>query len=330
MFEVISLADFHFLRPAWLLIIPLAIYLLVRMNNRFSAAAQWQKTISPHLLTHLINANKKQSRLRPYQLFIAALILMSLSLSGPAYKPILTPYTQDRAPLVIALQLTDSMLAKDQPPTRLDRAKQKIRDIIKNRPGARTSVIVYSGSAHTVLPLTDDVGLIEIYLDSLEPIIMPQPGNNPGIALALIINLLMNEEIPGTILFMTDGIDSSHLESFENFSQTNPNQLLFLAFGSDDGGRIDTGNETDDAQLAPGIDINGLNKIAKASKGTVVRSSVDDADINRIIRLAHSYLVNAASNDEKIQWHDAGYYLVWLIALVALFWFRRGWTIQWQ
>ena len=330
MFEFISLAEFHFLRPAWLLVIPLAIYLLIRMNNRYSSATQWQKTIAPHLLKHLINTNKKQPRLRPYQLFIAALILMSLSLSGPTFKPILTPYTQDRAPLVIALQLTDSMLAKDQPPTRLDRAKQKIRDIIKSRPGAHTSVIAYSGSAHTVLPLTDDVELIEIYLDSLEPAIMPQSGNNPSSALALVTDILSNEEIPGTILFMTDGVDSNHSESFEKFSQTNLNQIIFLAVGSDQGGRIDSDNMTEGLQLAPGIDMNSLNKIAKASKGTVVRSSVDDADINRIIRLAHSYLVNAASNDEKIQWHDAGYYLVWLIALVALFWFRRGWTIQWR
>ncbi len=73
---------------------------------------------------------------------------------------------------------------------RLERAKQKVADLLASRRGARTAVVAYAGSAHAVLPLTDDTDLVNMYLESLTPEVMPQSGDRPDRALELAASML--------------------------------------------------------------------------------------------------------------------------------------------
>ena len=330
----VALDQFHFLRPHWLLVIPVAIWLHMQLRRGFSAALQWQAAIQPHLLKHLTVSGQGAKRLRPYQLMTAALILASLALAGPAWQREITPFTEDWAPLVIALELTPTMLGIDQSPTRLERAKQKIRDILERRKGARTALIGYAGSAHAVLPLTDDSALIEIYLESLAPTLMPQSGDNAVSALTLADKMLTTEDAAGTILFMTDGIDRTHAADFASHRETSQDQLLFLAFGSAEGGPIPeagAGGQTFGLVdgNAPGIDIGGIDAVAAAGGGPVIRTTPDQGDIDTLSRPIRSHLVNIVQQDEALQWRDFGYPLVWPLAFIVLLWSRRGWTVRW-
>lgn len=318
---------FHFLRPWWLLLIPAAIWLHITLRRAVSAADQWQGIIAPELLEHLVIGRGSVRRLRPYQLQTLLLVVASLALAGPAWERELTPFTEDRAPLVIALELTDSMLGMDQPPTRLERAKQKVADLLAARRGARTAVVAYAGSAHAVLPLTDDTDLVNMYLESLTPEVMPKSGDRPDRALQLAVSMLAREDAPGTILFMSDGIDQGYADSFATTFSDSADQLLVLAFGTESGGLVEGGGVGD---MAPPVDRAGLRAAASAGGGTVIASAVDDGDITTLNRRVQRHLVNAIENDENLQWRDAGYLLVWPLALIALLWFRRGWTVQWQ
>ena len=225
--------QFHFLRPIWLLIIPLALALGYKLRRRFTLADQWRDAISLKLLVHLTVRSETKKRLRPYQLMTVALVLGSLAMAGPTWQREITPFTQDRASLIVALELTPTMLGVDQPPTRLERAKQKIRDILKLRKGARTALIAYAGSAHAVLPLTDDAELIHTYLESLTPDLMPDEGDDASTALILAQTMFEDEQAPSTIIFMTDGIDRTHTSLFSEFLQNSTNtsnQVLFSWF----------------------------------------------------------------------------------------------------
>lgn len=327
------IASLHFLRPWWLLLAPLALLIHWRLRRTYNASQQWKTAIADHLLPHLLVAGSEDKRIRPYQLMTTALLLMSVALAGPAWRKEITPFTEDRAPLVVALEMTPSMLSVDQPPTRLERAKQKLRDILERRKGARTAVIVYAGSAHAVLPLTDDTGLITTYLDSLSPLIMPTEGEDPEAALDLAEEMLAGEPAVGTILFLTDGIDRTVSDRFAEHSENNADQLLFLVFGTDEGGpteAISSGVVRIQAGLAPGTDMNGIRAVADASGAGVLRASVDSGDVDRLIRQIRRHLVNAIDADEQLRWHDAGYYLIWPMALMLMIWFRRGWTVNWQ
>ncbi|MFT5443755.1 MAG: Ca-activated chloride channel family protein [Myxococcota bacterium] len=327
--------DFHFLRPLWLVFIPYAIWLHLRLRRAYSAARQWQGAIAPHLLAHLTVAGGRERRLRPYQLMTALLILTSVVIAGPTWEREITPFTQDRAPLVIAIELTPSMLCTDMQPTRLERARHKLRDLLSLRRGARTAVIVYAGSAHLLLPFTDDTELLEIYLESLHPNLMPTPGDEPTRALELAQALLRKETVPGTLLFLTDGIDTSHAESFANFTKASDQQLLVLGFGGDEGGPIqadglDGGFNFDSDAIAPPLQRAALNTVAAAAGGRVVEAGLGSADITNLMSRIRRHLVDTLNRDKNLAWRDRGYPLVWLVAGCMLVWFRRGWTVQWR
>jgi Ca-activated chloride channel family protein len=227
--------------------------------------------------------------------------------------------------MVIALELTGSMAALDQPPSRLERAKHKIRDLLALRQGARTAVIGYAGSAHAVLQLTDDTALIELYLDALSTEVMPLTGDRPDLAVALARQMLATETAAGTVLFMTDGIDRSHATRFESVFTGSADQLLILALGTADGGLLVGADGP-----APPVDRAGIDTVARAAGGWATAASVDQSDVAALDRRIRRHLVNAIGDDEDLQWRDAGYALVWPLALLSLAWFRRGWTIQWR
>lgn len=328
-------ADFHFLRPWWLLLIPYALWLHSRMRRAYDASLQWQGAIAPELLEHLTVGGRRRRRLRPYQLMTVMLLMMSLAAAGPAWDREVTPFTEDRAPLVVAIELTPSMLGMDQQPTRLERARHKVRDLLERRQGASTAVIGYAGSAHALLPFTDDTALLKVYLEALHPSLMPRAGDAPGRALALAEQLLAAESVAGTVLFLTDGIDRSAADAFADFAARSGDQVLLLAFGGDQGGEIDSdgldrSSLGEAALLAPPVDRVGLEAVASAARGSLVYATHDDDDVVSLGRRIHRHLVDAIEGDERLAWRDRGYPLVWAVAGCMLFWFRRGWTVQWR
>src|SRR5580704_7522002 len=93
----------HFIQPRWLwllLAVPL-IYLSFRIRD--SVRARWKRYIDPDLLDHLIVSPKRRWRLRPIHMICALITLGSIALAGPAWKREQPPFTEDKAPLVIAL-----------------------------------------------------------------------------------------------------------------------------------------------------------------------------------------------------------------------------------
>ncbi|MEW6742792.1 MAG: VWA domain-containing protein [Planctomycetota bacterium] len=182
--------------------IGLAVLMMLEQRCRW----RWREVIAPHLLKHLVRHPLRRAWTRPASFTLPVFIVTILSLSGPTWQRQETPFVQDEAPLVVALDLSQSMDAVDVAPTRLERAQQKIRDLLALRPRARTGLIAYAGSSHMVLPLTDDSKVIETYVISLETELMPLAGKDPVNALKLAGKLLAKETAAGTILFVTDGI----------------------------------------------------------------------------------------------------------------------------
>ena len=200
---------FHLLRPLWLLaLIPVAAIfamLLWRQNPR----AQWGRVIAPHLLQHLIVQPGQGRGVSPLYLVTAGLVLGIVALSGPTWRRELPPFVEDKAPLMIVLALSTSMDQADVAPTRLERAKQKIRDLLGARAGARSGLIAYAGTAHLVMPLTDDSSVIEPFLAALATGLMPEDGKNATAAVSLATQFLAAEPVAGTILVVADDLDEA-------------------------------------------------------------------------------------------------------------------------
>jgi len=327
MLSLTAIENFHLLRPFWLLgLFPLA-YLHWKFSRIYQAMDIWRKVISPHLLSHLTVNTQPGAKVRPYHLLSLLLVIVLVAIAGPSWKKEITPFTEDQAPLVIALELSRSMMAVDQAPTRLERAKQKIRGLLKARQGARTAIIVYAGSAHTALPFTDDAALIELYLESFVPSLMPVDGDNPEKALDLARALLAPEPAAGTVLFLSDGIDRGLSPAFSDFAENSTDQVLVLGFGTDEGGLLKDESDRLTELLTAGTDWSGLRAVTNAAGGSLLRASLNDEDIESLLDLITSNLVDALNEDQELQWHDSGYSLSWVVLLLSLAWFRRGWTV---
>jgi Ca-activated chloride channel family protein len=325
------IGDFHFLRPIWLLGVPAGLLLLWIVAIREDVRRRWRDTIAPHLLDHLIVQPHGRLRFRPVHFTVAGLIIGSVAAAGPTWERERPPFVEDKAPLAIALDLSKTMDAGDVTPTRLERAKLKIRDLLARRSGARTAIFVYAGSAHMVLPLTEDAALIETYLDALATNLLPAAGRNTVKALQAVDTGLAREDVPGTILFMTDGVEGAAVDAFAGHGGAH--QILVLGVGTEEGGPVKTGPDTflTDAtgrRVFTKLDVASLKALHDRADVPVATVTMDDSDVDWIERRIQTHLQQKQS-DLDTRWLDEGWWLTIPVVLFGAFWFRRGWTIRW-
>ena len=329
-----DLGALHFLRPVWLLaLVPIA-GLVTVLSLRANPARQWRGAIAPHLLAHLLVSVSGRSRCRPLHLLGLFCVLAAVGVAGPTWEREASPFTEDTAPLVIALDVSRTMNAVDVQPTRLERAKQKVRDLLVRRAGARTALVAYAGTAHTVLPLADDPSVFETFLASLETDVMPVAGQDAAAALGVATTLLDRDDVPGSILFLTDHIAVEEVAAFVAHQRQGGAAVLMLAVGTTTGGavRAPDGQLEADTQGRPvlaTLQREGFEQLAQEAGVFVASVTVDDADLARVQRRDESHLQQVRQEDETARWRDAGYWLVYPVALLTLLWFRKGWTIRW-
>ena len=323
----------HFLRPLWLLGLLPALLVLLLVRWRDDPTRRWRGIIDAHLLEALRVKPVGRKLLRPVDLIVLVLVMGCLGAAGPAWEREAAPFSEDKAPLVIALDLSESMLAIDVPPTRLDRAKEKIRDILARRAGARTGLIVYAGSAHVVIPPTTDAAAFETFLAALDPSIMPVAGKAAGVALAKAQEMLDRDETPGSILFLTDGIPAKERAAFRTHASTRKEALLVLGVGTSEGGPIRKGagfvTDSGGRRITARLDKEGLEALASEAGAFVATTTVDAHDTDRIQSRIESHLAEVRDLDAGERWKDEGYWLTLPMLVLAALWFRRGWTVRW-
>ncbi|RLK10678.1 vWA domain-containing protein [Ruegeria conchae] len=296
--------DFHFIRGYYLLfLIPIvALWWLIRPKP--AAETKLPSGIAPHLATALQLGKTETRRIQPIDIAMVIATLVALAASGPTWSRAPNPLIADTAPLVIALKVTDSMENTDIAPSRLDRARFKIADLIDERAGARTALIAYSGTPHRVAPLTEDANILRPLLEGLTPAVMPTPGDAAADALDLAQSILDESESPGAVLFVLDDLDPSQVSGLN----TSTDDIFFLTM------------------LPNGERIVQLGNVQGAS---VIAFSDDDRDISRLQRQIQTAYTAALDDDKRLDWQDNGWILAWPAALLSLFWFRRGWVIRW-
>jgi len=331
---MLDFSNFHLLRPMWLwaLIPAVGLWVLLVLEQR--GTWQWRAVIAPHLLEHLVRHPGRRSWTRPTLFALPCFMISILAIAGPTWERQKTPFVQDEAPLVVALDLSQSMNAIDVQPTRLLRAEQKISDLLSLRSGARTGLIAYAGSSHMVLPLTDDAKVIEMYLVSLETELMPVAGKDPAKALKLAEEMLARETAAGTILFVTDGIAEKFAPAFAEDKKASQHQVLVLAVGTSKGGPVRLGKEDflKDARgqrVISALDRKGLEALESQAGTYVIGATLDSSDVEKLIRRVNTHLKSVQAVDERVPWEDNGYYLVFLMLPLSMIWFRKGWTVRW-
>ena len=325
----------HFIQAKWLWLLLAAPFLYLSFLVRHDVRARWKRYIDPELLDHLIVSPQRRWRFRPIHMVCVLITLGAVALAGPTWKREQPPFTEDKAPLVVALDLSSTMDAIDLDPTRIERAKLKLRDLLKVRNGGRTALFVYAGTSHMVLPFTTDNSLFDLYLDSLSTSLMPGAGKDSAKALRTIEDFLKDETTPGTILFVTDGIEPHALAAFGQYTSQNTNKddVLVLGVGTSQGGPVRSSpakflTDSSGRRVYVKLDVDGLRSLSNIGISATTLT-LDDDDIHWIQRRVQHHLQAVQQRDSKTRWVNEGYWLTFPIAAIAVFWFRKGWTVRW-
>ena len=324
---------FHFIRPFWLLALPVLVLLWWLIRHRTERKADVGDLIAPHLRDALIVNRQDGSRLRAVDGVIAAGVCLTLAAAGPTWSRIPSPWFSESAPLVVAIEVSDSMRANDVQPTRLDRARFKVLDLISVRTGGRTAIIAYAGSAHIVVPPSSDAAVLKPLLESLDPAVMPLPGSSAATVLPLARELLGDDAARGSVLFVNDGFERADLAPLAAFAdEPNTPGLAALVVGTDAGGVAllpdgspvtASGGQRLDTRVDPAL----LRDVASSAGVSVTRMQTGDGDIRALLGAIASHLTQA--EDPDAQWEEQGWWLLWPAAGLMLLWFRRGWTMRW-
>jgi len=330
----IDLNQFHFLRPLWLLLVLTGAGLPLLWRHNQDVQRRLRGNIAPHLSPHLLITPKDRYRLRPAHLVSALLIVGALAAAGPTWEQDQPDFLDNRAPLIIALDLSPSMDANDIQPTRLDAAKHKVQDLIQRRIGARTGLIAYAGSAHLVLPPTDDPALIDTFVQALSSGLIERPGKNVSAVIDQAKRLLVAENTPGTLVLITDGADTEQLTGLAKQLEGSQLQVLILAVGSEQGGIVQdaTGQPRIDSTGRPQLgsfDQEGLKQLATVTDAPLGSLTVNDDDLDWIELHAQRHFESAADPQHELHWKDVGYWLCWPLLLIGFFSLRRGWNLNW-
>lgn len=327
------LADFHFLRPLWLLLVLLLPLMYLAFRQLHLGDSGWSRLIPARLLSPVIRHEGTSGRppKSPMVPAAMALVVLATALAGPAWREAPTPLKQPGESLVIALDLSLSMLATDVEPDRLTRAKRKIRDILAVRQGSLTGLLVYAGDAHVVTPLTDDTRTIEGMLDVLDPVIMPATGNRADLAIVRAADLL-KQGAPGNgrILVITDQIGEHYWpEIRETLSET---RYAFntLVVGTEEGGPIPLARrgfirengEIVISRATPGA----LSELARSTGGQSHELTLNNTDIESLELSPKDTddWQDTSAGLTVTRWQDDGYWLLWLAAPLILLGWRRG------
>lgn len=326
-----NLADFHFIRPYWLLaVIPYMVILALMLRHKLNHG-NWAAVCDAALLPFILQ--EKPVRQSRWQLTAGALaaLLTIIALAGPTWERVPSPVFRNDSALVIALDLSRSMDAEDIKPSRLIRARYKIADILKRRKDGQTALLVYAGDAFTVTPLTNDTDTIESQLSALNTDIMPSQGSNTPIVLEKAVELFKQAGIQkGQILLITDGVDLD--QTLATVKSLNNYRLSILGVGTTEGAPIalPEGGFLKDEQgniVIPRLNVNELTKLAQAGNGICQTITANDADIETLLSTLDEPVLQQGKEQKTLfldQWEDKGPWLLLLVLPLAALTFRKG------
>ncbi len=234
---------------------------LIQLMPGFSTQRGWFKTI----------------------LFSIAVAIIIVGLAGPQFGSKLTEVKRKGIELIIALDVSNSMMAQDIQPNRLERAKQAISRLVDKLQDDRLGLIVFAGDAYVQLPVTNDYISAKMFLSSINPGIVPKQGTAIGTAINLAASSFSPQsETSKVIVVISDG-ENHEDDAVEAAKRANEQGIFVYAIGigSPQGSPIPTSQESqtsfwkdkDGNVVVSKLDEETLSKVAVAGNGKYIRAT---------------------------------------------------------
>ena len=336
------MAEFHFLRPWWLALLPLGIWLIWRLLRGRADGTGWGTVVDPVLRSHVLVAPQMLRESRwPLLVALVTWVVALVAMAGPAWERLPVPAFRSDEALVVALDLSRSMDAADIEPSRLARAKLKLLSLLDRRQTGQTALLVFSTHAFTVTPLTTDTRTITSLVTAVSTDIMPSQGSSLRAALDKAGGLLRQTGLSqGDILLITDADASSADYERARDLRAQGFRISVLAVGTEQGAPIaEAGGgfltDGNGRVVVPQLRPQALRELASAGGGRFAQLAPDERDLDALFPPRATFATAAELAQESEQqyeadvWRDRGLMVaLGLLPLIALA-FRRGWVCIW-
>jgi Ca-activated chloride channel family protein len=224
------------------------------------------------------------------RIFIYALLVVGLA--NPQIGSKLEQVEREGVDLMIALDVSNSMLAEDIKPNRLERAKQAISKLVDNLQGDRIGIVVFAGRAYTQLPITSDYSAAKLFINTIDTDVVPTQGTSIGQAISLSMEAFNNSKQEKAIIVITDGEDHEDdpVSAAEEAVENNIS-VYTIGIGLPEGAPIPV--YSNGTQVGYKKDISGktvvtkldeitLQKVAAAGNGIYVRANNTSAGLQDV------------------------------------------------
>jgi Ca-activated chloride channel homolog len=313
-------------------LIPLLIaFLIWAEKKRGKLSAQF---VDSSLLSRLVSPGIEEQRRRKTNLLIWGLVFLMIALTQPRWGFQWEDLKQRGVDIIVALDVSNSMRATDIKPSRLERAKHKVADLLHMLKGDRVGLVAFAGTSFLHSPLTLDYQAAEMFLGTLDTDLIPLQGTALGHAIETSIHAFSTvEKKSKAILLITDGEDheGTVLKAIQHAQQEGV-KIFVIGIGRDEGVPVPDPSGGFKRNRSGEIVLSKINeplleKIAVDTGGTYVRSVHGDMDLRTIYleQIQQSLEKKELKSSRRKRWTERFQWLLFagLLCLAGEKWVRE-------
>lgn len=316
-----------FANPEFLyLLIVLPLLLAVYIYSNYRRLKNLKEYGDTELLKNLMPDVSSYRPSIKFWLSMFAIAFLIVVLARPQFGSKKETVTRQGIETVIALDISNSMLAEDIAPNRLEKAKNIISKLIDKFENDKVGLIVFAGDAFVQLPITNDFISAKMFLESITPSLISRQGTDIGAAINLAMkSFTPNEEVGKAIIVITDG--ENHEGGAEDAAKAASEKgiaVYMLGVGTADGAPIPTGNANEYRKDKDGnIVMTRLNEemsqnIARAGNGAYIR--VDNTNnAQKLLQKEIDKLAKAdVTSEVYTEYNEQFFHVAWIVLLLLI------------
>ncbi len=278
-------------QPLWFAafaVIPVFIFLFIRSEQQ--RAVLLRRMVAARLTPKLAGTVSIFLRRLRFAIVMLGLALIIVSMARPRWGYAWETRKSKGRDVIIAIDVSRSMLANDVSPSRLARAKLAAQDLISQLPGDRIGLIAFAGTSFLQAPLTADHGAVLSALQEVSPDIIPRGGTDIAEAIRSAVDAFGKGESDNRALVLfTDGEELEESATAVAAEQKNNVRIFTVGMGTASGSLISVRDEY------------GQSQFVKDANGDIVKSRLDEARLREIAQATNGFYVHLTSGPAEMQ-----------------------------
>ena len=300
-----------------------------------------------NILERLAESASRAKRLVKFGLFLLAFVVLVIGFANPQIGTRMQEVKQEGVDLFIALDVSLSMKAEDIKPSRLEKAKFEIQNLIERLGGDRLGLIVFAGDAFTQFPLTTDYSAADLFLDVVDVDVVPTPGTSISAAIKRAIESFDFEDPTTKVLvIITDG-EETEGEAFSVAEEAGKKGVIIYTIGMGSptgapipiynaaGMQVDFKRDRSGSVVVTKLDETSLEKIAAVGNGTYYRATNTQDELDEVYKSINALQKREFGVKQFTDYEDRFQFFIafgMVVLLIELLTSEKkiGWIARWN